>query len=47
MMLIWEFLGNPVVKTPLFPLQGAQVQSLIGEWGYHMPHGGPKNKNIC
>ena len=27
---VWDFAGGPVVKTPL-PLQGAWVQSLVGE----------------
>ena len=27
---VWDFAGGPVVRTPL-PLQGAWVQSLVGE----------------
>ena len=35
-----DFPGGPVVKTA-FPLQGVQVQSLVGELRSHMPcHGG-------
>ena len=37
------FPGGPMVRTP-FPLQGAQVQFLIGEPRSHMPRGRAKNK---
>ena len=38
-----DFPGGPMVRTP-FPLQGAQVQFLIGEPRSHMPRGRAKNK---
>ena len=34
-----EFLGNPVVKTPKFPLQRTQVPSLVGEPRSRKPSG--------
>ena len=38
-----DFPGGPVVKTAL-PLQGAQVRSLVGELGSHMPRSTAKKK---
>ena len=38
-----DFPGGPMVRTP-FPLQGTQVQFLIGEPRSHMPRGRAKNK---
>ena len=35
--------GLPVVKTAL-PVQGEQVQSLMGELRSHIPHGAAKKK---
>ena len=34
-----EFLGNPVVKTPKFPLERTQVPSLVGEPRSRKPSG--------
>ena len=38
-----NFPGAPVVGT-LLPIQGAQVQSLVGELGSYMPHSVAKKK---
>ena len=35
----WNFPGGPVGKTLVFPLQGAQVWSLVGELRSHMLQG--------
>ena len=39
-----DFPGGPVAKTPL-PMQGVQVQCLVRESRFHMPHG-QKTQNI-
>ena len=38
------FPGGPAVKTNL-PVQGAQVQPLVGELGSYMSHGVAENKS--
>ena len=40
----WEFPGSPVIKTFDFPMQGAQVQSLVGELRSCLPCGMAKKK---
>ena len=40
-----DFPSGSVVKTPKLPMQGAQVQSLVGEVRSHMPCGVAKKKN--
>lgn len=39
-----EFPGFPVVRAPVFPLQGTQVQSLYGEIRFPKTHGIAKKK---
>ena len=39
-----DFPGGPVVETPHFHCKGAQVQSLVGEPGSHMPQCVAKKK---
>ena len=31
--ITWDFLGSPVAKTSMFPMQGAQVRSLVRKLG--------------
>ena len=40
----WDFPGSPVAKTPALPLQGARVQSLVGELRSSMPRRTAKNE---
>ena len=42
-IFLGEFLGGPVARAPL-PLQGARVQSLVGELRSHMRQGTAKKK---
>ena len=44
----WDFAGSPVVKT-LPSNGGAQVRSLVGELGFHMPQSVAKYifLNVC
>ena len=44
--VIQEFPGSTGVRTPHFPLQGTQVQSLVRELGYCKPFG-QINKQMC
>ena len=39
-----EFPGGPVVKKPLLPMQGVQVQSLVRELRSHVPWGVAKKQ---
>ena len=41
-----EFPGSPVVKTPYFHCQGAQISSLVRELRSHMLQGVAKSKYI-
>ena len=41
-----EFPGGLVVRTPVLPLQGAQVPSLVWEIRSHMPSSVVKRKKI-
>ena len=40
----WDFPGGPVVKTPVLPLQGPWVRSLIRELRCHILCGRAENK---
>ena len=40
-----DFPSGSVVKTPKLPMQGPQVQSLVGEVRSHMPCGVAKKKS--
>ena len=42
-MILRDISDGPVVKTT-FPMQGVQVQSLVGELITHMLHGKAVNK---
>ena len=44
--LLWDFPGDPVVKTPCPQHRGARVRSLVRELRSHMQRGMAKRKDI-